>query len=219
MLIATDGACKRNGTPECCSAGVAFIQTDDGDMYFKSMYETQSTSQRGEINGLLLALAEANERALPDEPIIIITDSEYLFNTIELGWSMKWEANQWMGATGPAKNSDMWAAVNEYLRRLNNPEPRVFMQWTKGHLFSYTPANVRRAMAEDNSGVELYSRLSAIANRPSEKDRIIRDFNWNRAEHDKMRLPDDVALQYVIANMMADSLAAFVVHAMENVAL
>lgn len=219
MLISTDGACKRNGTPECCSAGVAWVQTEDGKMYFKSKYETQSTSQRGEINGLILALQEALDVAELDEDIIIITDSEYLYNTVELGWSLKWEANHWMGAQGPAKNSDMWAIVNDLLRKLNAPVERVFMQWTKGHLMSYTPANVKRAMREDSTGVELFTRIQAMANRPSEHDRIIRDFIYNINEHGKAAPPPEECLNRCIANIMADCLAAYVVAIMENVAL
>lgn len=219
MLIATDGACKRNGTPECCSAGVAWVQTEAGDMYFKSKYETQSTSQRGEINGLILGLEEALRVAQPSEDIIIVTDSEYLYNTVELGWSFKWYRNHWVGATGPVKNPDMWQRVNELLDLLNVHEERVFMQWTKGHLFSYTPGNVKRAMREDPTGIELFSRLMAVANRGSERERIINDFIYNLNQHDKATPPREECLTRCIANVMADCLASYVVATMENVAL
>lgn len=219
MLISTDGACKRNGTPECCSAGVAWFQTEAGEMYFKSIYETQSTSQRGEINGLILALEEALNKAADDEVIIVVTDSEYLYNTVELGWSMKWEASHWQGAAGPVKNPDMWATVNALLRALNKNEERVFMQWTKGHLFSYTPGNVNRAMREDSSGLELFSRISSVANRVSERERIIDDFLRNLSDHGRAAVPREECLTRCIANVMADCLAAYVVRTMEDIAL
>lgn len=219
MLISTDGACKRNGTPECCSAGVAWFQTEDGEMYFKSRYETQSTSQRGEINGLLLALEEAHKKAAPGEVIIIVTDSEYLYNTVELGWSMKWEDSNWWGATGPVKNRDMWQAVNALLRALNKDEERVFMQWTKGHLFTYTPGNTNQCMRKDPSGLELFSCISSVANRGSEKERIINDFIRNLNEHNKATPPREECLARCIANVMADCLASYIVRTMENIAL
>ena len=110
MLIATDGACKRNGQPTCSSVGVAWIQTDTGDMLFKSKFETCSTSQRGEINGLLEALQYAVQNAAANEDIIIITDSEYLYNTVSLDWCFKWRAANWRTGSGEiAKNADLWA--------------------------------------------------------------------------------------------------------------
>lgn len=219
MLVATDGACKRNGTPQCCSAGVAWFQTEEGDLYFKSAYETESTSQRGELNGLLLALEEGLAVAKPDEDIIIVTDSEYMYNTVQLEWSIKWEANGWQGATGPVKNRDMWKRVNALLRKLNEHHERVFMQWTKGHLISYTPGNISRAMTTDPTGVELYSRINGIANRASERDRIIEDFRFNLWKHGKVVPPADTCLEWCIANVVADCLASYVVKIMDNVAL
>lgn len=223
MIISTDGACKRNGTPQCSSAGVAWAITDNGEMYFNATYESSgSTSQRGEINGLINALTIAYDEAHgTDEVIVIITDSEYICNTVRLGWSFKWESNNWMGAQGPAKNADLWAKVNVLLRRLNaNDEDRVVMSWTKGHLMSYTPANTARAMREDSSGVELYSRILAIANRPSDHDRIVADYKDNLNKHQEI-IPFDPeeCITRVTMNVMADCLATYVVQSMENVAL
>lgn len=222
MIISTDGACKRNGTPECSSAGVAWVIKDNGEMYFLSTYESKnSTSQRGEINGLIKALDIALKEAPdPDEVITIVTDSEYLQNTVRLGWSFRWEANGWVGATGPVKNADLWKQVNDRLRRINVDEERVFMAWTKGHLMSYTPANVKRALAEDSSGVELYSRILAMANRASDHDRIVADYKHNLKQHQEIIVfdPEECILR-VTMNVMADCLAGYIVNAMEAVVL
>ena len=78
MIISTDGACKRSGTPECSSVGVAWVIKDDGDMYFLSTYESRrSTSQRGEINGLIKALDIAVEEALDTDglPPNVVSDA------------------------------------------------------------------------------------------------------------------------------------------------
>jgi len=216
ILIAIDGACKRNGDPTCSSSGVAWIETKDGDLLFKAKFETCSTSQRGEVNGLLEALHYAVDNASKDEDIIIITDSEYLYNTVTLNWVGKWQANNWMGAMGKVKNSDLWDTAWKYLSKLNTPNERVFMQWTKGHLLHYTTGNIKKAMMADQTGIELFTRISAIANRPSERTRLIKEFNRERAEHDKECPPDEIALAWVIANTVADSIASYIVQMMDN---
>lgn len=219
MLVAIDGACKRNGQETCSSTGVAWIQTESGDMLFNARFEQCSTSQRGEINGLVAALLYAQQYARPDEDIIIVTDSEYLHNTVMLDWAMKWRANNWIGSQGTTvKNHDMWNVVCDLLDTINIHSERVFMQWTKGHLISYTPSNVKKAMKTDPTGIELYSRIMAIANRPSEHDRIICDFIYNRKEHGKPCPPPEVCLEWAIINTIADCLATYVETTMDALA-
>lgn len=213
MQIAIDGACKRNGEPTCVSMGVAWIQTEQGDFLFKSKFEHQSTSQRGELNGLTEALEYAVANAEEDEDIIIITDSEYMYNTVALGWSLKWERQAWVGATGEVKNVDMWKHVNELLHKLDG---RVFMQWTKGHLISYTPGNIKKAMMYDETGVELMTRIVAMASRPYDKQRIINDFNRHRKDHGHLSPPDDIAFDWAVANTVADSLASYLVKTLDD---
>ena len=79
MLIAIDGACKRNGEPDCFSTGVAWFITDTGDMFFKAACETQSTSQRGELSGAELAalmhLAKQHKEYVPNCPLVSICNT------------------------------------------------------------------------------------------------------------------------------------------------
>jgi len=215
MLIATDGACKRNGEPTCVSVGVAWILQEDGEVLFKAMFEHESTSQRGELNGLLEALEYANEHMAEDESLSIITDSEYMFNTIEKDWVHKWARQNWTGLSGPVKNQDMWQRA---LKLLDSPKlsGNVFMQWTKGHLISYTPANTKRAMTADSTGIELYDRLFSVARRPADMPRIIRDFNYNRVQHGFTAVPEYVALDWAVANTMADCLASYLVSVFDD---
>ena len=61
LLISIDGACRRNGKPDCVSAGGVFIQQFDSKLNLQqtsilSNYETASTNQRGELLALLTAL-------------------------------------------------------------------------------------------------------------------------------------------------------------------
>jgi ribonuclease HI len=212
MLIAIDGACKRNGDPTCSSSGVAWIQTEDGNFLYKTKFETQSTSQRGELNGLLEALKYAVEASEPEEDVIIITDSEYIYNAIVLDWCFKWAMNNWVGGSGPVKNVDLWCDIVKLLSKLDG---RVFFQWTKGHLISYSYANIKAAIAADPSGIELFTRIQTVASRLSERSRIISDFQRERKEHGKPCPPDDTALEWAILNTVADCLASYVVQLMD----
>ena len=219
MIAAIDGACKRNGKPDCYSSGVAFIQTDAGEMFYKARFETESTNQRGEINGLLLALevAAKDERIDMDEDIIILTDSEYLHNTVAYGWVAKWAANNWQGSAGRVKNSDLWDSAYKLIKQLNRNRERIFMQWTKGHLLPYRESLVTQSLIADPSGIDLYGRISVVANRPSEKNRIAADFNFNREKHEKSELPQQLAVEWVVLNTTADCLASFVVRTADAV--
>lgn len=216
MLIGTDGACKRNGEPTCTSIGAAWIQTESGELLFKSKFEHESTSQRGELNGLLEALEYATANATDEEDVIIITDSEYLYNSVTLGWSFRWEAQNWYGASGAVKNSDLWYKINACMRKLTG---RLYMQWTKGHLIHYTPGNIKRAMQQDPTGVQLFMNISSVANRPMDHDRIIADFKHCRETHGHIAPPDEVCIEWAIANAMADALASYLVKTLDDILL
>lgn len=226
MLIATDGACKRNGDPTCTSAGVAWImheeqfppKTGSETMLFKAKFEKESTSQRGELNGIIECLEYAVANIHDNESLIIVTDSEYMFNTIEKDWVHKWARQGWMGSLGPVKNQDMWEHVIELL---DNPMlvDNVYMQWTKGHLISYTPGNIKKAMQADATGLELYDRIMSVATRPADQGRIIRDFNRNRGDHGFPFVPDQDALEWAVANTVADCLASYIVKTFDDLLL
>lgn len=218
MLIAIDGACKRNGQPDCLAAGVAWIQTEDGQMLYKSRIETCSTNQRGELFGLLEALHYAADTADKNETIFIVTDSEYLLNSVMQSWYKKWQNNNWIGSTGTVvKNVDIWKRIAKLLDTLNEHEERVFLTWTKGHLMKYTPSNIKRVMKQDDTGIELFMRVTSIAFRACEADRIYADFKHELEKHEKMVPPKEIGLQWVIANTVADCLATFVVSIADEV--
>lgn len=214
MLIAIDGACKRNGEPDCFSTGVAWIMRETGEMLFKAGYETQSTSQRGELTGLLCALEYAVDNAADDETVIILTDSEYMYNSVAKEWALKWREANWIGGQGvTVKNFDMWEQATKYIDKLQD---RLFMQWTKGHMVHYTTGNIKKAMAFDASGIELYSRICNTASRPGDKPRVIRDFNTNRVNHGHLAVPDETAFEWACCNAQADALASFLCQMMDD---
>lgn len=220
MLISIDGACKRNGTPTCSAVGVAWCQTEDGRLFYKCRFEsTESTSQRGEIFGLLEALKVAKTSAAADEDIIIVTDSEYLYNTVTKDWVHTWERANWQGSQGPVKNPDLWQEAIALLDELNADGERVFMQWTKGHIIHYTPGRIKQNMNLDPEGAELWMCVCSMASRPADKPRIINDFKKLRREHGYVVPPDDVAFEWACMNCMADALASYLATLLDNATL
>ena len=153
--IAIDGACRRNGKPDCISAGACFIVIEKDDVeqsFVVSDHEENSTSQRGELMGLLLAMEHIYNNP---EDTVIITDSEYLFNSITKKWVDRWLHNGWLTAEGaPVKNQDLWEAIWGYYTKI---EDHATMFHIKGHLLSIGIKKYHDLMYADVTGFTLYS--------------------------------------------------------------
>lgn len=211
MLIGIDGACKWGGTPECVSCGVAFVVREDGHMEYKSIVEDASTSQRGELNGLICALTYAKENCTEDKNIVIVTDSEYLYNSVEKEWYSKWKRNNWVGASGPVANVDKWISICDLLEALETADAAVAMQWTKGHLISgLTPGMVKSIMRNDPTGIALYSNIQTLATRVPTKERLVKEFNDKRLKQGCHTLPEEFVIEQVCMNVTADLLAGYI---------
>lgn len=217
MLIGIDGACMKNGTPECISCGIAFCMGEDDSIQYFAHVEKQSTSQRGELNGLIQALEYAlKEYSAGDLPFVtaedacvIITDSEYLYNSVMKEWCFKWRDNNWLGASGErVANTDLWEHICQLLQQMSMFTD-VVMQWTKGHLISgLTPSVIKRLLTQDETGVSVYTNVCSIAMRSCEHARIAKDFNKYREQHQQIQVPEDTAVDWAIMNVVADYLAA-----------
>ena len=131
MVISFDGACKGNGTPECMSVGACV--TDD--LTFSTRTETlESTNQRGELNGAISALTKAS---ITDELVYIVTDSEFIFNSINKEWCLSWPIKNWLTSMGdPIKNQDQWSQIVDILQSIDID--RITMIYIKGHVLPYT---------------------------------------------------------------------------------
>ena len=148
--IAIDGACRRNGKPDCISSGACFILIEDEDTeqgFVVSSHETNSTSQRGELQGLLLAMENVVNSPMDT---VIITDSEYLFNTVTKEWVERWKATGWLTAEGnPVKNKDLWEQIWD---AYNMVRDYVTMFHIKGHLLSVGMKKYHDLMYADVTG-------------------------------------------------------------------
>lgn len=210
--IAIDGACRRNGKPDCISAGSCFILVEDNNgveqCFTISDHETESTSQRGELTGLLLAFEHI---AIDNTETVVITDSEYLFNTITKRWVDRWMHNQWQTADGsPVKNQDLWTKIwNIYIKI----EDYITMFHIKGHLLSVGMKKYHDLMYADVTGYSLYQYV--YFNKQIKADKL--DHALALSEMNNGFRPDASLLQkFAAMNVTVDAVANLCIEAYES---
>lgn len=213
MLVAIDGAVKKPGTAECLSVGCALFVDgiESTDNLYKILCEPYgSTSQRGEINGLKLALIEAVNIDLHDDVLVVLTDSQYLYDTVMGEWVQKWANAGWISASGePPKNMDQWKEILELLNTLSSRNVEVTMVWTKGHLYRYPAGQITRCMQQDATGATLMASISTMLGVATQRERAVEAFNSYRAEHNLPPLPDSIAADYLVYNCTVDGIAVY----------
>lgn len=152
-IIAIDGACKRNGKPDCISLGCAYITMLDSsnhEYHIQYVLDTNSTNQRGELLAFIEALVAAKTF---DEETYIVTDSEYIFNAVVKEWYKSWAKKGWVTAdNNPIKNKDLWLKISGLLYEF---EEIPVMYHIKGHVVSFGKATAAKLYEGDRSGETL----------------------------------------------------------------
>jgi ribonuclease HI len=121
ILVYTDGACSGNPGP----GGYGAILRYNGTEKELSGGCRGTTNNRMEIMGAIAALESLRE---PCE-VTIVTDSQYLVNSIEKRWVFGWKARGWRrGKNEPVQNIDLWKRLLPLLEL-----HRVTFQWVRGH--------------------------------------------------------------------------------------
>lgn len=111
LKIYCDGACSGNPGP----GGWAFVIPQLN--VEQSGYEVDTTNNRMEITAAYKALEYLYRHLINlGEDIEIITDSQYVINTMTQGWKKN-------------KNQDLWAYIDEYKYYFTN----IKWTWVKGH--------------------------------------------------------------------------------------
>lgn len=211
LLIAIDGACRRNGKPDCISAGSAFAVHYDDDLEICktvtiSDYEIGSTNQRGELLALKLALeyiiANNNEAN-------VVTDSEYLFNAMTKNWCSTWAHNGWKTSLGePVKNMDIWAKIHELYNKLR---VEVHFYHIKGHCIPFGAVTASTLLSRDDSGLELLAaaliKYNVSKNGDAGKVSKIDHAQELSLKNNGFMLEEDVLRMFVATNIVADAVA------------
>ena len=160
LFIAIDGACRRNGKPDCTAAGGVFIKgiDDNGDVVgyaTKSVYEYCSTNQRGELLALLKALCVVIRRRCEAQ---IVTDSEYLFNSMSKQWYNNWRNNNWLTRDGyEVKNRDIWERIAKCVDVCEQHNLDLTFYHIKGHCIPFGAVTATNALDYDPTGEHLYT--------------------------------------------------------------
>lgn len=211
LRLTIDGACRRNGKPDCVSAGAVFIEKFDEDIncvetHSGSTYEIGSTNQRAELLGLLLAFKCMAERR---DDAIIITDSEYLFNALTYEWWNSWIANDWiLSSGGEVKNKDLWMNVVYWHNNIESLGLTTSVYHIKGHCIPFGAVSAKKALNEDKTGgvllklaLDKYDLMATL-----KKDKLIHA-NELSVKNNGFKLPSDLLRRFVCANIVVDAIA------------
>lgn len=211
LRIAIDGACRRNGKPDCVSAGGVYAQRVNVyglvlDHITLAMSEDCSTNQRGE----LMALSEALQLMLDiNEAAIVITDSEYIFNAMTKGWCDRWSRNGWTTVSGdPVKNADIWQTIYMRAQRVEERGLEVTYYHIKGHCIPFGAVTADRLLTEDGTAEKLYYevRKKFDAVMPKKYNVFAKAQALSKANNG-YELPMETFKEFVVMNTVVDAIA------------
>ena len=210
LQIAIDGACRRNGKPDCISAGGVFIKYVDkrGNGFgLMAVSEYESTNQRGELlalyNALKVVLNECDDAQ-------IITDSEYIFNAMTKNWCNRWANNGWITASGDdVKNRDLWELIYQAACGLEFVGVEVTYYHIKGHCIPFGAVTADRLLSKDDTGEMLYNEVHKKFNfvAPTKAGVLERAQKLSEVNNG-YRLPDDIFKEFVVMNTVVDAIAS-----------
>lgn len=202
IQIAIDGACKGNGKTDCIAAG-GMVVNHDGVWYTSSVTETASTNQRGEMLALRLALRAVAGASNTDGEAQIITDSEYLFNTITKEWYKGWQSRNWITAAGtPVKNKDLWLDIVYWYEEIKTP---VMLYHVKGHLIPDGGATALHIVEEPERLYNYYVGKTSeyLLNNPVKMDKV----QGLSLQNNGFKFTDEILTTFVALNGVADRVA------------
>jgi ribonuclease HI len=119
--IYTDGACRGNPGPGGCAAIV-----DNGQVKTElSRGYRWTTNNRMEI----LSVIRAIETIDTGGPVHLVSDSQYVLNTLSKNWISGWKRKNWISTTRqPVKNRDLWECLDDLISKR-----AMTYEWVRGH--------------------------------------------------------------------------------------
>jgi ribonuclease HI len=213
-IISIDGSSRRNGKPDCLAAGAVFVKAAELGIFVTD--EKPSTNQRGEIGALMLGLTVASMELKnnPDQTIYIVTDSEYIFNTINKEWYKNWAAKGWVTADGdPVKNKDLWERAVTLLDKVHAyGDEALVVYHTKGHLVSVGEATAKSFLNKGDALPQLHDLVSKKFDEQFQA--LNKKDKWEAAKELFIRNnggmpPADVYKEMVVCNTIADVTAGW----------
>ncbi len=121
IIIYTDGACSM---PSMQGGWGAVLKWEDATKEI-SGFQANTTNNQMELRACIEGLLSVK---MPNIPIEIYTDSQYVKNGITQ-WIINWKKNGWKtAAKQPVKNAELWIQLDEISQKLK-PE----WKWVKAH--------------------------------------------------------------------------------------
>jgi ribonuclease HI len=142
VTIYTDGSCSHNPGP----GGYGVVLLYKGHRKELSAGFRLTTNNRMEILAAIKGLEALNQRCR----VTLYSDSQYVVNTMEKGWALRWQSNGWMrNRKEKAVNPDLW----ERLLRLCSRH-QVRFQWVRGHVGTEENERADQLATEATAGTD-----------------------------------------------------------------
>ena len=213
LVISIDGACRRNGKPDCVAAAGVFVQEYNeenklGGTRTLTNYETGSTNQRGELLALITAL---DHIAAVQQHSQIVTDSEYLFNTMTKEWLNTWYHTGWLTAADePVKNQDLWEQIYDKYVACTDIGIDIMFYHIKGHCISFGKVTANNLLNKNENGLELMAEVllkyDEVKDNPKAKQQLL-EANELSEKNNGFKLDPEYLCLFVVANVIADAVA------------
>lgn len=117
IYLYTDGACSGNPGP----GGFGAILVYKGKEKIIAQGYAHTTNNRMELMAVIAGLEQLKT---PGWNVVVVTDSKYVSDAINLRWIQGWVKKGW----AKVKNPDLWQRLYSLLK-----QHQVKFQWVKGH--------------------------------------------------------------------------------------
>jgi ribonuclease HI len=112
IMIYTDGACKGNPGP---GGWGCFLHYPNEYKEYVNGFEKNTTNNQMELTAVIKAL----EFVHTSDPIVLHTDSNYVYKGVT-EWLSGWKKKGWKTSTNrPVKNVELWKKLDSYLNRFS----------------------------------------------------------------------------------------------------
>ena len=111
IIIYTDGSSRGNPGP----GGYGVVMILAGTAYKKELSQgfRKTTNNRMELMAVIVGLEQINK---PDQDVLVVSDSKYVVDAINLKWLIGWQKKQFKDV----KNPDLWKRFLNVYRNIVN---------------------------------------------------------------------------------------------------
>lgn len=130
FYVYTDGATSNNGYANSRGGWAAAVYKDQEIRPLKEMsgHIDNTTNNECEMVAVIMGISMI-EFLAQISPIVVVTDSAYIYNCYSQKWYKKWQTNGWLNSKRePVANKELWEEIIPYFE-----DSRFSFEKTKGH--------------------------------------------------------------------------------------